>query len=617
MKKRIVFVLCVMIFFSTVPSLAEVSRGAKGDEVMQIQQMLVDLGILRGKADGDFGRMTEQAVKDFQASEGLEATGIVDDTTYARLKEKSGQTESETGKSATDTQGAFSITTGLPEERKNVVLCIDLNRDEFDRSPDNPIGIGSADIVYVSNLGKYTAVFHDDFPKRIGNLSPSVSHNTEVFDEYNGVDILYGGDAYYRHHRLGIAAGGAVFEPYKVSKQIWDEWRKETFRSPLRFSERYTVPEGRDATKIQVGTSSEDPYYEWDEIEKKYHRYVKIFSDTNIVPFCDGATNEQVSCDNIIVQDYCYQLDKNGRERPTGIGTNHCEYFMGGKTFSGYCVRNSIKETMSYYDDNGNEVLFNPGKTFIELVGTKDGKSSEYMKLVLDENEAEQRQELTEMPELPDEIKTTLGFDPLPSTPNGLADRQEIAAAINVYNQAEIDPAVLEDLLSSGSATFNDMGIAWNRARLFYEDDEWSSTGFDLTIKTGNDQISITHNQPLGKLSGHPKYDIVLISDEGHSLTTSYDCDGKTRINSKYIFWETTVSEGIPEGYDHVSYSFFANEEGFTSTVILCGTENDYSNTEYWQAIYYEAEKTRSIWYGQTNKVAEDVAVYSKTEPLP
>lgn len=56
-----------------------IKRGSKGVEVEKIQTAL-DLEV-----DGKFGPMTEKAVKDFQTKAGVEATGVVDETTYNLL----------------------------------------------------------------------------------------------------------------------------------------------------------------------------------------------------------------------------------------------------------------------------------------------------------------------------------------------------------------------------------------------------------------------------------------------------------------------------------------------------------------------------------------------------
>lgn len=70
-----------MTDIEAVPGISEyqsVSKGSKGDAAMRVQQMLIDFGYLAGTADGDFGKKSEDAVKAFQAANGLEETGVAD-----------------------------------------------------------------------------------------------------------------------------------------------------------------------------------------------------------------------------------------------------------------------------------------------------------------------------------------------------------------------------------------------------------------------------------------------------------------------------------------------------------------------------------------------------------
>jgi len=83
-------VAIILILVLPVTAMAEFEikeKGSKGNVVEAIQNRLIELGFLSGKADGDFGNGTEKAVKAFQAEKGLEETGIVDEVTYNALYE--------------------------------------------------------------------------------------------------------------------------------------------------------------------------------------------------------------------------------------------------------------------------------------------------------------------------------------------------------------------------------------------------------------------------------------------------------------------------------------------------------------------------------------------------
>ena len=68
-------------------SLVGLNVGALGNTVKQLQQALLDAGVtVRGGADGIFGPATAQALKSFQSSQGLSATGVVDEATVSALE---------------------------------------------------------------------------------------------------------------------------------------------------------------------------------------------------------------------------------------------------------------------------------------------------------------------------------------------------------------------------------------------------------------------------------------------------------------------------------------------------------------------------------------------------
>lgn len=60
-------------------------KGAKGEEVIRLQQRLQAIGLLKGSADGVFGDDTEAAVKAAQQQYKLEVDGIVGGATWQAL----------------------------------------------------------------------------------------------------------------------------------------------------------------------------------------------------------------------------------------------------------------------------------------------------------------------------------------------------------------------------------------------------------------------------------------------------------------------------------------------------------------------------------------------------
>jgi peptidoglycan hydrolase-like protein with peptidoglycan-binding domain len=73
---------------STPPTKAtpeKLKNGAKGDRVVALQKRLAELGYWNGKADGEFGGTTEQAVFALQKSAGLSRDGVVGTKTEKAL----------------------------------------------------------------------------------------------------------------------------------------------------------------------------------------------------------------------------------------------------------------------------------------------------------------------------------------------------------------------------------------------------------------------------------------------------------------------------------------------------------------------------------------------------
>ena len=81
-----VFALAVSCLASaSALSSSTLSMGSRGEEVRKLQQALIDLGYLKGKADGIFGKQTYQAVCNFQAARKLTVDGLAGKKTQSVL----------------------------------------------------------------------------------------------------------------------------------------------------------------------------------------------------------------------------------------------------------------------------------------------------------------------------------------------------------------------------------------------------------------------------------------------------------------------------------------------------------------------------------------------------
>ncbi len=86
------------------------SVGSRGENVRKLQQALIDLGYLKGKADGIFGNQTYKAVCSFQTAKKLKVDGLAGEKTQSLLFDAAAgkQTDSSSKSSSSSSSGASS-----------------------------------------------------------------------------------------------------------------------------------------------------------------------------------------------------------------------------------------------------------------------------------------------------------------------------------------------------------------------------------------------------------------------------------------------------------------------------------------------------------------------------
>ena len=106
---RFLCVLCLGVFLcvqAVPPAFAgyaatTLHNGSEGEDVRELQQALIDLGFLKGTADGKFGTNTENAVRAFQKKNKLTVDGLAGATTREMIRSQAEEKKKKTTSTAT------------------------------------------------------------------------------------------------------------------------------------------------------------------------------------------------------------------------------------------------------------------------------------------------------------------------------------------------------------------------------------------------------------------------------------------------------------------------------------------------------------------------------------
>jgi hypothetical protein len=119
------------------------------------------------------------------------------------------------------------------------------------------------------------------------------------------------------------------------------------------------------ANKVIIPMSNvQTSHFEYDTTSKQYLRFQ--FGNKHI----DVETNEQLVTKNIIIQKasiWNIKGDTEGRLDATLIGNGEGYYITNGKVIDITWEKTELKIPTKYYDLSGNEIILNPGKTWITV----------------------------------------------------------------------------------------------------------------------------------------------------------------------------------------------------------------------------------------------------------
>ena len=200
-----------------------------------------------------------------------------------------------------------------------------------------------------------------------------------------------------------LPAGDANSELFELANILQNIVPKDHKAANHTFKFADELPEGGDSGEVIYvefgGKTKTDSRLEYDESTQAYIRYVPM-SDGSYIPFRaqhlvnphfvkkNGNTmieadakeyGEVISFTNVIVQGITMKWKGAERPDPVLTGTGNADYFMGGKHYKGVWKRKDYNSRTVFYDENGEEISLQRGKTLIILMDYNNkGRSVKY-----------------------------------------------------------------------------------------------------------------------------------------------------------------------------------------------------------------------------------------------
>lgn len=191
--------------------------------------------------------------------------------------------------------------------------------------------------------------------------------------ESTGIDNLSGLDAegnvtYYRYSER-VAPHNVFTNTEMILAGIeycgYDTEHSAGFESVFTFNEEITeLSSGETANKITTPISSyTSPWFEYNSDDGLYYRFE--YGDAQI----DGNTGEQLAFENVIIQFAHYtSIDDHDRQELDQVGEGEGYYATNGTIIPITWKKGSESSITKYYNEDGEEITLNPGKTWITVM---------------------------------------------------------------------------------------------------------------------------------------------------------------------------------------------------------------------------------------------------------
>lgn len=288
------------------------------------------------------------------------------------------------------------------ESRRPVAVMINNHSEARPQS-----GLNSADIVFEAlaegGITRYLAIFWSETPEKVGPIRSSRQYYLEWLSPFDPL-YIYDGCAdttnpktdacgnIYAYNIKKIATIGAwrwndgrryaPHNEYSSLESAWEyaegkKWNSMPDIQSWKFKKDATLENRGLKTKVKItfherlnNSGAYDTVWTYDNKKNVY------FKETGGKIHIDQETNTQVYAKNLVIQEVVLtpSYDDKGRIILTTIGEGKATLFIDGKITTGTWKKLSRTDRTKYYDSEGNEVIFNRGRTWISAVPHSIGK---------------------------------------------------------------------------------------------------------------------------------------------------------------------------------------------------------------------------------------------------
>ena len=305
------------------------------------------------------------------------------------------------------------VTTTPNNEPKKVVSYLDGQKYNEDVANRNPLaimvenhpdarpqsGLDKAKVIYEAvtegGITRFMAIYGPEGASKVGPVRSARTYFVDYDLEYNGfyahvggnldalelINVLgikdldqfrYGSEAYWREPDASKATEHTM---YTDTEKLWNiaknnGWDMKANFDSLPFKEEANKDQRPESQSVTINFSSAGYLVNW-QYDKGCNCYLRSMAG---VAHNDAQSGEQLKSKNIVIQElerwYApTSINEEGWAMQT-VGEGNVKVIMDGKTVEGKWKKDNIHSRTLFYDSNGNQIKFDPGVTWMEIIST-------------------------------------------------------------------------------------------------------------------------------------------------------------------------------------------------------------------------------------------------------